>query len=143
MKRSRLSILPPSAEQIIGQKCPTVKTAVGVLLSRTVKKTRHEELPIIAFRHSARPPIRPGHRPAIFAAKPRPGPFVDKQAVLAAISYPDPIIINAIGRQFDQGLEPCRCGRAGRVPVSVTVPAAAVIVGVTHARSGRKRRSSQ
>ena len=37
-----------------------VKGAKGMLISRIVKKKRHEELPIIAFRRSPWPPIRPG-----------------------------------------------------------------------------------
>lgn len=65
--------------------------------------------------------------PATFVAKPRPGWFVDKQAVLAATSHPDAVIINALGPQFHQGLEPSRYGRPGRVPGSVNVPAASLV----------------
>jgi thiosulfate/3-mercaptopyruvate sulfurtransferase len=68
-----------------------------------------------------------GYPPATFVAKPRPGWFVDKQAVLAATSRPDAVIINALGPQFHQGLEPSRYGRPGRVPGSVNVPAESLI----------------
>jgi thiosulfate/3-mercaptopyruvate sulfurtransferase len=68
-----------------------------------------------------------GYPPATFVAKSRPGWFVDKQAVLAATSLPDTVIINALGPQFHQGLEPSRYGRPGRVPGSVNVPAASLI----------------
>ena len=65
--------------------------------------------------------------PATFVAKPRPGWFVDKQAVLTATTHPDAVILNALGPQFHQGLEPSRYGRPGRVPGSVNVPAASLI----------------
>jgi thiosulfate/3-mercaptopyruvate sulfurtransferase len=68
-----------------------------------------------------------GYAPAAFVAKPRPGWFVDKQEVLAAIPRPDDVIVNALGAQFHQGLEPSRYGRPGRVPGSVNVPAASLI----------------
>jgi len=68
-----------------------------------------------------------GYPPATFVAKPRPGRFVDKQAVLAAIPGPDAVIVNALGAQFHLGLEPSRYGRPGRVPGSVNVPAASLI----------------
>jgi thiosulfate/3-mercaptopyruvate sulfurtransferase len=68
-----------------------------------------------------------GHPPATFVARPRPGWFVDKQAVLAAIPRADAVIVNALGTQFHQGLEPSRYGRPGRVPGSVNVPAASLI----------------
>jgi thiosulfate/3-mercaptopyruvate sulfurtransferase len=68
-----------------------------------------------------------GYPPATFVARPRPGWFVDKQAVLAAIPRADAVIVNALGTQFHQGLEPSRYGRPGRVPGSVNVPAASLI----------------
>jgi len=68
-----------------------------------------------------------GYPPAAFVAKPRPGWFIDKQAVLAAIPRADAVIVNALGAQFHQGLEPSRYGRPGRVPGSVNVPAASLI----------------
>ena len=83
-------------------------------------KWQAEDLPI------ERGPAR-GYPPATFVAKPRAGWFVDKQAVLAATRQPDDVIINALGPQFHQGLEPSRYGRPGRVPGSVNVPAASLI----------------
>ena len=68
-----------------------------------------------------------GYPPAVFVAKPRLGWFVDKQAVLAATGDPDIAIVNALGPQFHQGLEPSRYGRPGRIPGSVNVPAASLI----------------
>jgi thiosulfate/3-mercaptopyruvate sulfurtransferase len=68
-----------------------------------------------------------GYPPVAFGAKPRSGWFVDKQTVLAAIPRPDTVIVNALGTQFHQGLEPSRYGRPGRVPGSVNVPAASLV----------------
>lgn len=68
-----------------------------------------------------------GYPPAVFAAKPRPGRFVDKRGVLAASGDPDFVIVNALGPQFHQGLEPSRYGRPGRIPGSVNVPAASLV----------------
>jgi thiosulfate/3-mercaptopyruvate sulfurtransferase len=67
-----------------------------------------------------------GYPAATFSAKPRPGRFVDKQAVLAATKDPGTVIVNALGPQFHKGLEPSRYGRPGRVPGSVNVPAASL-----------------
>src|SRR5437899_1801891 len=68
-----------------------------------------------------------GCPPAVFTAKPRSGRFVDKQTVLAASGDPDFVIVNALGPQFHQGLEPSRYGRPGRIPGSVHVPAARLV----------------
>jgi thiosulfate/3-mercaptopyruvate sulfurtransferase len=68
-----------------------------------------------------------GYPPAVFVAKPRPGWFVDKQKVLAATGDRDFVIVNALGPQFHQGLEPSRYGRPGRIPGSVNVPAASLV----------------
>ena len=70
--------------------------------------------------------------PATFRAAPRPGLFVDKDAVRQAIGRPDTVTVNALGRQFFRGLEPSRYGRPGRVPGSVNVPAADLVEAVTH-----------
>jgi thiosulfate/3-mercaptopyruvate sulfurtransferase len=37
------------------------------------------------------------------------------------------VIVNALGPQFHQGLEPSRYGRPGRIPGSVNVPAASLV----------------
>jgi thiosulfate/3-mercaptopyruvate sulfurtransferase len=68
-----------------------------------------------------------GYPPAAFKAAPRPGLFVDAQAVLAATGQADTTIVNALGPQFHKGLEPSRYGRPGRVPGSVNVPAATLM----------------
>jgi thiosulfate/3-mercaptopyruvate sulfurtransferase len=68
-----------------------------------------------------------GYPAATFKASPRSGCFVDKRAVLAATKEPGTVIVNALGPQFHQGLEPSRYGRPGRVPGSVNVPAATLI----------------
>ena len=68
-----------------------------------------------------------GYPPTVFVAKPKPGWFADKQAVLAAAGDPDFVIVNALGPQFHQGLEPSRYGRPGRIPGSVNVPAASLV----------------
>jgi thiosulfate/3-mercaptopyruvate sulfurtransferase len=65
-----------------------------------------------------------GYPAAIFKAAPRAGFFVDKDTVKARIGDPSTVIVNALGPQFHQGLEPSRYGRPGRVPGSVNVSAA-------------------
>jgi thiosulfate/3-mercaptopyruvate sulfurtransferase len=85
-----------------------------------------------AWKAEARPtesgPAR-GYPPGDFKAAPRLGFFVDKSAVLAAVKERDAAIVNALGPQFHQGLEPSRYGRSGRIPGSVNVPAASVVDG--------------
>jgi thiosulfate/3-mercaptopyruvate sulfurtransferase len=68
-----------------------------------------------------------GYAPTAFRAVPRPGFFVDKHSVLAAVGRPNTVILNALGPQFHKGLEPSRYGRPGRIPGSVNVPAATLI----------------
>ena len=68
-----------------------------------------------------------GYPSATFKASPRPDFFADKRAVLAATKEPGTVIVNALGPQFHQGLEPSRYGRPGRVPGSVNVPAATLV----------------
>ncbi|QOZ29317.1 sulfurtransferase [Bradyrhizobium sp. CCBAU 51753] len=68
-----------------------------------------------------------GYPPATFAARPREGLFVNKHDVLAATADGNTVIVNALGPQFHKGLEPSRYGRPGRVPGSVSVPAATMI----------------
>jgi thiosulfate/3-mercaptopyruvate sulfurtransferase len=65
-----------------------------------------------------------GYPPATFAAKPRTGFFVGKDAVLAARGDQRTVTVNALGPQFHAGLEPSRYGRPGRIPGSINVPAA-------------------
>ena len=68
-----------------------------------------------------------GYPPATFTPRPRPGRFVDKTAVRAAIDDARTVTVNALGPQFHRGLEPSRYGRPGRVPGSVNVPAASLV----------------
>jgi thiosulfate/3-mercaptopyruvate sulfurtransferase len=68
-----------------------------------------------------------GYPAAAFTAALRPGLFVDKDATFDAIDSRDTVIVNALGPQFYQGLEPSRYGRSGRVPGSVNVPSATLI----------------
>mgnify|MGYP001240418655 FL=1 len=68
-----------------------------------------------------------GYPPARFAARPRPGFFVDKRVVLAAAEDPATVVVNALAPQFHRGQEPGRYGRPGRVPGSVNVPAATLL----------------
>ena len=72
-----------------------------------------------------------GYPPTTFQARPRPGFFVDKHAVLAATTDPGTRVVNALGPQFHRGLEPSRYGRPGRVPGSVNVPAATLLDATT------------
>lgn len=68
-----------------------------------------------------------GYAPATFAAKPKPGFFVDKQATLEATTARNTVVVNALGPQFHKGLEPSRYGRPGRVPGSCNVSAATLL----------------
>jgi thiosulfate/3-mercaptopyruvate sulfurtransferase len=68
-----------------------------------------------------------GYPPATFTAKPRPGFFVGKDEVLAAIRDHSAIVVNALGPQFHKGLEPSRYGRPGRIPGSCNVSAATLL----------------
>ncbi|WFU39218.1 sulfurtransferase [Bradyrhizobium sp. CB82] len=71
----------------------------------------------------------PSRYPATrFKAAPRQGFFIDKSAVLARINDPSTAIVNALGPQFHRGLEPSRYGRPGRIPGSVNVPAATLVI---------------
>jgi thiosulfate/3-mercaptopyruvate sulfurtransferase len=67
-----------------------------------------------------------GYPPATFTPRPRPGRFVDKHAVRAAIGDPATVTVNALAPQSHQGLE-SRYGRPGHVPGSVNVPAASLV----------------
>lgn len=68
-----------------------------------------------------------GYPPAAFTAKPRPGLFVGKDDVLAAVSNHSAVVVNALGPQFHRGLEPSRYGRPGRIPGSCNVSAATLL----------------
>ena len=68
-----------------------------------------------------------GYAHATFVAKPRPGFFVDRHAVLAAGGDRSTVVVNALNAQLHAGLEPSRYGRPGRIPGSCNVSAAALI----------------
>ena len=75
----------------------------------------------------SRPGAAKGYPQATFTAKPRPGFFVGKDEVLAAISDRSAVVVNALGPQFHRGLEPSRYGRPGRIPGSGNVSAATLL----------------
>jgi thiosulfate/3-mercaptopyruvate sulfurtransferase len=68
-----------------------------------------------------------GYKPAAFKAKPKPGFFVGKDEVLAAVRDRTAVVVNALGPQFHKGLEPSRYGRPGRIPGSCNVSAATLL----------------
>src|SRR5882757_1741620 len=68
-----------------------------------------------------------GYLPATFKAKPKPGFFVGKHDLLAAITNRNTVIVNALSPQFHRGLEPSRYGRPGRIPGSCNVSAATLL----------------
>jgi thiosulfate/3-mercaptopyruvate sulfurtransferase len=72
-----------------------------------------------------------GYAPTVFRAAPRAGFLVEKHAVLAALTRPNTVILDALGPQFHKGLEPSRYGRPGRIPGSVNVPAATLVDATT------------
>src|SRR5258708_14854881 len=73
-----------------------------------------------------------GYPPAVFTPRPRPGRFVDKTAVKAAIGDPRAVTVNALGPQLHRGLEPSRYGPPRRVPGSVHGPTAGLIDAPAH-----------
>ena len=70
---------------------------------------------------------------ARFEARPRSGLFVDKHAVLGALGDEDTVLINALAEEFYRGETPSRYGRRGRIPGSVSVPAASLLDPETQA----------
>lgn len=64
--------------------------------------------------------------PARLAARPRPGLFVGKAEMQAAIGDAGACSINALAPDLHSGENP-RYGRAGRIPGSVNVPATALV----------------
>lgn len=72
-----------------------------------------------------------GYPATTFKAAPRAGFFVDKTTVKARIGDPSTVIVNALGPQFHQGLEPSRYGRPGRVPTLADAEAKFAAQGVT------------
>ena len=64
--------------------------------------------------------------PATLAARPRPGLFVGKEEVRAAIGDAGACTVNALAPDLHRGDNP-RYGRPGRIPGSVNVPAATLV----------------
>jgi thiosulfate/3-mercaptopyruvate sulfurtransferase len=60
--------------------------------------------------------------PATFTARPRPGLFVDKSAILQAIDDRGVCLINTLSEPDFRGDEPSRYGRPGHIPRSVNLP---------------------
>jgi thiosulfate/3-mercaptopyruvate sulfurtransferase len=60
--------------------------------------------------------------PATFTPRPRPGLFVNKDAVLQAMDDPGACLINTLSEPDFRGNEPSRYGRPGRIPRSVNLP---------------------
>jgi thiosulfate/3-mercaptopyruvate sulfurtransferase len=60
--------------------------------------------------------------PATFTPRPRPGLFVDKDAVLKAIDDPGVCLINTLSEPDFRGAAPSRYGRPGHIPGSVNLP---------------------
>ena len=65
--------------------------------------------------------------PAQFLARPRPGLFIGKDQVVAALNDPKTVMVNALSPDYHRGAGPSRYGRPGRVPGSVNVPAASLL----------------
>ncbi len=67
--------------------------------------------------------IEPAAYPrATFTPRPRPGLFVDNDAVLNAIDDPGACLINTLSEPDFRGDEPSRYGRPGHIPNSVNLP---------------------
>ena len=77
----------------------------------------------------------PEHPAATFTVRERPGHFVDKNAVLAAIDDANTQIVNALPEAAHNGLT-LDYGRPGHIPGAVNVPAVALVDDETHAYVG-------
>jgi thiosulfate/3-mercaptopyruvate sulfurtransferase len=61
--------------------------------------------------------------PATLVARPRPGAFAGKEALLASIGDRDTLLVNALSREQHEGKGGIHYGRPGRIPGSQCVPA--------------------
>ena len=68
----------------------------------------------------------PRHPPARFVTLMRPGVFVDRRSVQAALGRNDTRLVNALGPDEHAGRS-SRAARPGRIPGSVNVPAASLV----------------
>jgi thiosulfate/3-mercaptopyruvate sulfurtransferase len=71
--------------------------------------------------------------PARLEARPRPGLFVGKTAVRAALGDPGVVLVNALSADQHAGRGGVTYGRPGRIPGSVCVPARSLTDDATHA----------
>lgn len=69
----------------------------------------------------------PAYPPAKFEARPRPGLFVGKDEVKAAIGDGATCTLNALRRELHDGSAKVNYGRPGRIPGSVNVPSVALV----------------
>jgi thiosulfate/3-mercaptopyruvate sulfurtransferase len=63
---------------------------------------------------------------ATLTSRPRPGVFVDKQGVVAALADPASVVVNCLRTEQHNGTSPVHYGRPGHITGSVSVPAAAL-----------------
>ena len=77
----------------------------------------------------------PDHPPTLFAARPRPGVFVDKDAVLAAIDDDAVVIIDALTPAQHNG-DTKDYARRGHIPTSVNIPAISLVDDGNYAYAG-------
>jgi thiosulfate/3-mercaptopyruvate sulfurtransferase len=82
---------------------------------------------------------KPRHPPAPLAPRPRPGLFVGKGTVRAALTDPRITLVNALSAEQHAGRGGVTYGRPGRIPGSVSVPARSLTDPVTHAFLPRER----
>jgi thiosulfate/3-mercaptopyruvate sulfurtransferase len=79
------------------------------------------------------------HPPTRLDPHPRPGLFVDKAAVRAALADSRTVVVNALSAEQHEGRGGVTYGRPGRIAGSVSVPARALTDPVTHAYLPRER----
>jgi len=73
------------------------------------------------------------HPPARLEPRPRPGLFVDKAAVRAALGDPGVVLVNALSAQQHEGRGGVTYGRPGRISGSLSAPARSLTDPTTHA----------
>ncbi|MCW5746922.1 MAG: sulfurtransferase [Alphaproteobacteria bacterium] len=66
------------------------------------------------------------YAPATLTARPRPGAFVDKQGVLAALADRQAVVVNCLRPEQHDGTSPVHYGRPGHITGSVNIAAAAL-----------------
>jgi len=71
--------------------------------------------------------------PARFVARPRPGLFVGKSAVLAGLGERATCVLNALSEEQHRGTEGVSYGRPGHIAGSANVPARTLVDPKTHA----------